>query len=307
MLPPLRSLLLCLALLFAPLAVPQQSSSRPPPAPADQEQIVPYWTTETGWKSELQLRNNQAVQDLTVTPVLRTAYGAETTLAPVTIKPQEVKSIDLDAAIGATAPQLVGTYGSLVLRYRSPGSRSLYASVMVRNIGHPFVFHIDATVETQDQAGSREGIWWLPKDTTSNYLILTNQGKYTLSLDLSLYDASSKQARQKVLLGPAETTRYSIRKLILASGLTGSYGGIKIATSAHAGSLDSLHFLFDETAGFSAILKMFDYNPNAKLEERDYARTAAWTLRAPMLALSNPDPALAFPPGTTLLPQLLLR
>ncbi len=52
---------------------------------------------------------------------------------------------------------------------------------------------------------------------------------------------------------------------------------------------------------------MFDYNPNAKLEERDYARTAAWTLRAPMLALSNPDPALAFPPGTTLLPQLLLR
>jgi len=68
-----------------------------------------------------------------------------------------------------------------------------------------------------------------------------------------------------------------------------------------------LHFLFDETAGFSAILKMFDYNPNAKLEERDYARTAAWTLRAPMLALSNPDPALAFPPGTTLLPQLLLR
>jgi len=157
------------------------------------------------------------------------------------------------------------------------------------------------------QAGSREGIWWLPKDTTSDYLILTNQGKYTLSLDLSLYDASSKQARQKVLLGPAETTRYSIRKLILASGLTGSYGGIKIATSAHAGSLDSLHFLFDETAGFSAILKMFDYNPNAKLEERDYARTAIWTLRAPMLALSNPDPALAFPPDTKLLPQLLLR
>src|SRR6266481_6921577 len=110
-----------------------------------------------------------------------------------------------------------------------------------------------------------------------------------------------------VLLGPTKTTRYSIRKLILASGLTGSYGGIKISTSAHAGSLDSLHLLFYETAGFSAILKMFDYNPNAKLEERDYARTAAWTLRAPMLALSNPDPALAFPPGTTLLPQLLLR
>ena len=44
-----------------------------------------------------------------------------------------------------------------------------------------------------------------------------------------------------------------------------------------------------------------------KLEERDYAETGVWTLRAPMLALSNPDPALAFPPGTTLHPQLFVR
>jgi hypothetical protein len=243
-----------------------------------------------------------------VTPALRLADGAETALDPVTIKPQEVKSIDLAAAIPAAAPQLIGTYGSLVLRYRSPTAATLYAAMMVRRMGHAIAFHIDAMGQSQDlQVGSREGIWWFPKDTTSDYLILTNQGKNILPLDLSLYDASGKQARQKVVLGPAQTTRYSIRKLILASGLTGSYGGIKISTSAHAGSLDSLHFLFDETAGFSAILKMFDYNPNAKLEERDYARTAIWTLRAPMLALSNPDPALAFPPDTKLLPQLLIR
>jgi len=288
---------------------PSKPHQHPPLPPIDQEQFFAYWTTETGWTSELQLRNNAPGQDLVVTPALRLADGAETALAPVTIKPQEVKSIDLDAAItAAAAPQLIGTYGSVVLHYRSPSAATLYAAMMVRRMGHAIAFHIDALGESQDlQVGSREGIWWLPKDTTSDYLILTNQGTNTLPLDLSLYDASGKQATQKVLLGPAETTRYSIRKLILASGLTGSYGGIKISTSAHGGSLDSLHFLFDETAGFSAILKMFDYNPNAKLEERDYARTATWTLRAPMLALSNPDPALAFPPGTKLLPQVLIR
>ncbi|HVS87243.1 MAG TPA: hypothetical protein VHF01_03355 [Candidatus Acidoferrum sp.] len=310
MLPPPRngSVLICLALLLAPFASSQQTPSRPLPAPTDQEQIVAYWTTETGWKSELQLRNNQIGRDLTVTPVLRTAYGAETSLSSVTIKPQEVKAIDLDAAIGTTAPQLVGTYGSLVLRYRSPGSRSLYASLMVRNIGHPFAFHIDATGETQDlQAGSREGIWWLPKDTTSDYLILTNQGKITLPLDLSLYDATGKESKQRALLGPHETTRYSIRKLILAARLSGSYGGIKVSAASHSGSLDTVHFLFDEAAAFSAILKMFDHDPNSKLEERDFAKTAVWTLRAPMLALSNPDPALAFPPGTSLRPQLFIR
>jgi hypothetical protein len=97
---------------------------------------------------------------------------------------------------------------------------------MVRNIGHPFAFHVDATVESQDyQAGSREGIWWLPKDTTSDYLILTNQGEDTIPLVLSLYDASGKETRQKVLLTPHATTRYSVRKLVLAAGLNGSYGG----------------------------------------------------------------------------------
>jgi len=243
-----------------------------------------------------------------VTPVLRTAYGAETSLSAVTIKPQEVKSIDIEAAIGTIAPQLVGTYGSLVLRYRSPGARSLYAALMVRNVGHPFAFHIDATGESQDlQPGSREGVWWLPKDTTADYLILTNQGKITLPLDLSLYDSNGRESKQKVLLGPRETTRYSIRKLILAAGLSGSYGGIKVSAASHAGSLDTLHFLFDESAAFSAILKMFDHGPNSKLEERDFAKTAVWTSRAPMLALSNPDPALAFPPGTTLRPQLFIR
>ena len=157
------------------------------------------------------------------------------------------------------------------------------------------------------QAGSREGIWWLPKETTRDYLILTNQGQITLPFDLSLYDANGKESKQQVLLGPHETMRYSIRKLIVAAGLSGSYGGIKVSGASHAGSLDTVHFLFDETAPFSAILKMFDHDPNAKLEERDFAKAAVWTLRAPMLALSNPDPALAFPPGTTLRPQLFIR
>src|SRR6266403_6026795 len=276
---------------------------------ADREQIVAYWTSETGWKSELQLRNNQTSQDLNVTPALRLADGSETNLLPVTIKPQEVKSVDLDAAISAAkAPQLVGAYGSVVLRYRSGSTATLYAAMMIRKTGHPIAFHIDAMGESQDfQSGGREGIWWLPKDSTNDYLLLTNQGKTPIPLNLSLYDASGKERKQNVLLGPGATSRYSIRQLVQAAGLAGSYGGLKISANGHAGSLDTLHFLFDESAGFSAILKMFDYDPSAKLEERDHARTATWTLRAPMLALSNPDLALAFPEGTTLQPQLFLR
>lgn len=284
-------------------------SPPPPPPSVDQELVIPYWTTETGWSSELQLRNNGVGSDLVVTAALRLPDGTESALAPVTIKSQEVKSIDVAPAISmAGAPQLIGTYGSAVLRYHSPSLKALYASVMVRAMGHAIALHVDGSAEYEPMpVGSREGIWWLPKDTTSDYLVLTNQGKNALGLDLSLYDASGRESKQKVLLGAHATNRFSVRSLLQAAGLAGSYGGIKVSAASHAGSLDTLHFVFDTGANFSAILKMFDHDPNAKLAERDFAGTKLWTLRAPMLALSNPDPALAFPPATVLQPQVFIR
>jgi hypothetical protein len=279
-----------------------------PPAPADQEQFISYWTTETGWRSELQLRNNLAAADLTVTPTLRAPDGAETSLSPVTVKPQEVKIVDIEAAVMGSAPQYIGTYGSIALRYHSPSSQNLFAMLMIHNIGHSIAFHIDAAGEDQDlQQGSREGIWWLPNDTASDYLVLSNQGSAPLQLDLSLYDSAGREAKQRIVLDARAANRLSVRQLLSKTGLSGSFGGIKVFAPVHAESLDSLHVLFDEKASFSAILKMFDQNPNSKLEERDYAHTNIWTLRAPMLALSHPDPALAFPEGTTLQPQLFVR
>src|SRR5713226_9396082 len=265
-----RPLFFFLALMLAIPLTPQLATAqstppnqkapppRPPLPPADQEQIVSYWTTETGWKSELQLRNNAVGQDVTVTPVLRLPNGTETPLTPVTVKPQEVKAIDLDAAIAAApAPQLVGAFGSAVLRYRSPSTPSLYAAMMIRKTGHPIAFHIDAMGEdpTQD-VGSREGIWWLPNSTANDYLILTNQGHNPLQLNLSLFDASGKASTQVLTLASRAMSRFSVRQLVQAAGTAGSYGGLKISANAHAGSLDSLHFLYDEAAGFSAILKM---------------------------------------------------
>ena len=138
-------------------------------------------------------------------------------------------------------------------------------------------------------------------------MILVNQSREAIELALSLYDAGGKEFRQKVVLGPAATLRYSVRQLVVAGGLAGAFGGIKVSATAHAGSLDTLHFLYDTQAGFSALLKMFDQNPNAQVKERDHAGTGVWTLRAPMLALANPDAALGFPPGTVLEPQLFIR
>jgi|HubBroStandDraft_2_1064218.scaffolds.fasta_scaffold08834_5 hypothetical protein len=186
----------------------------PPPPPAtDQQQFVSYWTTETGWRTELQLRNNQVSEVLTVTPVLRAADGTETPLFPVVVQPQEVKTFDVATAIGSSAPQLIGAYGSLVLRYRAPTDRNLYAVAMIMGVGHSIAFHIDATGEDQaENVGSREGIWWLANGTANDYIVLTNQGGNPLQLDLSLFDASGKASVQNLTLPPRGMNRLSIRQ-----------------------------------------------------------------------------------------------
>jgi hypothetical protein len=179
---------------------------------------------------------------------------------------------------------------------------------MVMGVGHAIAFHIDASGEDQTQdAGSREGIWWLPNGTANDYLVLMNRGQKPLQLSLSLFDARGKASIQNLTIAPSGMVRLSVRQLVTAANLAGSYGGIKVSTVTHAGSLDTLHVLFDQNAGFSAVMKMFDYDPRAQIKERDYAGTGQWTLRAPMLALSSPDPALAFPVGTILQPQLFVR
>jgi len=316
-------LLLAFSFLACTAAISQNVAAQdgPPPVPkagmfpapsrlpvVPQEQVISYWTTETGWMSELQLRNN-SLQDLTVTPVLRLTDGSEDTLPAVTIKPEEAVSVDLEKAIArAEASGFLGTYGSAVLRYLSPTQASLYAAMMVRRPGRPIAFHIDATGNAESlQTGGSEGIWWLPKSTTNGYLITSNLGGSTIPFVLSVYDPSGKENRQNLSLAAHQTLRFSIRDLVRAAGFESAYGGIRISATTHAGSLATLHFLFDENVGFSALLKMFDYDPKATLAERDYAGTGSWTMRAPMLALSSPDAALAFPRGTQLRPLLFIR
>jgi len=272
------------------------------------EQYVVYWTTEPGWRTELQLRNNLESRELTVTPALRTADGVETALPPITIKSGDVASLDLYDTLMKAAPQLAGAWGSLVLRYLAVVYHALYAAAMVRAVGHPIAFHLDGFLQTPNyETGSREGIWWLPREPMSDYLILTNTGDRKLESSLVLYDSAGKARQQKLSLNGRETRRLSIPALLQQAGLAGSYGGIKIDVAKGALYLDSANLLFDEPSGFSAIMKMFRHDPRTTLFSRSFDGMKEWTTRAPMLALSDPDPALGFPVGTTLQPKVFIR
>src|ERR1700720_3462742 len=113
------SLLLC-----SPLVRAQDGPPAHPPRPkilgpakwnpSPQEISAAYWTLESGWNTDLEMRNNLRSRELTITPVLRTAAGHELSLAPVTVAQQHVVSLDL-RNLAQSDPRIfnyAGSFGS---------------------------------------------------------------------------------------------------------------------------------------------------------------------------------------------------
>jgi len=109
------------------------------------------------------------------------------------------------------------------------------------------------------------------------------------------------------MLAQHQTLRMAMGDLLRKAGLSGSYGGVSFEVPASASAVDGLHFMYNEAAKFSASLEMFRRDPNATLRERAGKDAKQWTIRAPMLALRTPDPAIGLPPGTVLQPILFVR
>ncbi len=261
--------------------------------------------------TELMLRNNLESPPLTVTPALRLKDGSEVVLPAVSIAPGTVESVNVHEQLLQSYPEILSLtdpYGSIALRYSSPDGPNLFASVMVHDTGHPIMFHLDGGYSIPVRGrGGREGIWWLPKQTTTSYLVLANMSQKEQSGLLFLYDQAGKPWSRAVTLPPKQTVRYSLRDLISRSGLSGDHGGVSLQMQHGAGSVSSALILYDEPSGFSATMKMFDLDPAVTLKSHDYARTGKWITRAAMLALEHPDPALQLPAQAVLNPRLYLH
>jgi len=281
------------------------------------EQFVGYFTVESGWRTDLQLRNNLSeegdvppkYQALTVTPFARFANGQTVQLADVTIGAGNVMSVDVESAIRAKMARVPKIkYGSLLLRYHSFGFNNIYAVAMIHDHGYPIAFHVDGSgVAKRMEKGSREGIWWLPNATATSYLVVSNYTEKVTPVEIVIRGSSESGFRRNVIIGANETTRLSIRQLREEAGIIDEWGSISVQAVANAGGLDSIAFMYDEAAKFSAYFKMFDKDPQSRREERAWNGTADWTLRAPAVALSSPDPALLFPPKTQLNPNVFVH
>jgi hypothetical protein len=191
----------------------------------------------------------------------------------------------------------VGSFGSVVFRFVGTGAANGFAAALVRREGHPIDFHFDA-----DDRGSSafEGMWWLPAESSTAYLILSNPTSKPVTGKLILSDASGAVHRLSLTVGPRQSMRTNLREALRAPA-NGAFGGLTLST-AKEGGLSATEIVFDEVTGLATILKLFDRQSIAELD-----KVKSRVLRAPMMALSQPDRSLGFPSGTVLEPKIFLR
>jgi hypothetical protein len=306
-----RGILTAICFLFVPFTfltaqtpskerVPKVTATHQDWTASQQELFAPYWTLEPGWNTELEMRNNVPWHDLRVTPVLRTAGGEEVPLTPVNLKPEEIVSVNLLEAVNTARPALLGAagaYGSVVFRFQGTAPGNGFAAAMVRREGHPIEFHFDAEGGGSSAA---EGMWWLPSETSTAYLILSNPTNEPVTGKLVLFETSGTSHVISLAIGPRQSLRKNIHELLPAAA-NGDFGGLSLS-SEQPGGLSATEIVFDEVTGLSTIMKLFDRQSFAEIDKVDNR-----VLRAPMMALNQPDPGLGFPAGTALEPKIFLR
>jgi hypothetical protein len=199
-------------------------------------------------------------------------------------------------------------YGYLELQYTTWNAQNLFAPVMLHLKAKPIAFHIDPKPEAEKSAsGAFNGFWWNRQAGLQDVLILTNEGSRPNKTHLVLTDTAGKQVLRDFVLTPHSMLRLSVLELVRAAGFTSEFGSIHLEPE-FSGSFQSLHFVYDPSSGFSALMKIFELVPNKDLRKhRAWSRDEGWTLWAPMLALSSPDPGLWLPSTVALKPYIFVE
>jgi hypothetical protein len=289
----------CISLALLLLSSSLFAAHTPLPA-VPQEVFAPFWSVQPGWQTELMIGNNTGSK-ITVVPVLRSRSGVETQLEPIEMAPNDGQMLSVADVLSRVAPRILtepDAYGSVVFRYTARTVGNVYASVLLKRTGSPIEFHFDAAQTMPEfETGAYQSIWWKPSYNQQDTLVLANVFGQPLHGTMRIFDAQGHSTAHPFTLAARETQQVSVTELLSKYGITGEFGGITIEPQDHPGYLQVMHFTVDEAAGVGALLKVM---PRFPLLHQQY------TVRAPMLALSHPDPALALPPETLLSPRVFL-
>ncbi len=273
------------------------------------------WRSDRGFDSYLRLKNVLLNQPLTVTPVLYMADGYEVDLAPLTLDPAGVASINIPMALrqaGSAAGTHSSAYGMAGVKYQWSWSAVL---ATVQNIDEveSITFHSSLAADAEavhDPSAPKadrliQGLWWAPGALAAGFVALENTGQAAATAQVAFTDAQGSPLAQKsVPLAPHATTLLSLEDMLAKVKSPTATGSINITYNGAAHGILAYEGIEDRQAGYSASPNLVEVSSDTDI---DPPPPGLVQLAAPGVMVGAPKPDMLFPAQTVFQPYAYLQ
>jgi len=208
---------------------------------------APYWSTEPGFVSTIEMMNYRVDESLTITPVLYPLGGGEILLDPVTLDPSETRLLNINEALAARGE--TATVGAAEIRYNHVTEAVFGANLTAVNVNKSLIY--SAPLHGQEDVEQLEGIWWFWDSATEGFVAVQNTRAENITVTPTLYAQEHAYPLELLQLNPHEMKLINLRENLRSLGQTATEGGIQLVSSV-AGAVVAAGSLDNPAIGFSA-------------------------------------------------------
>jgi hypothetical protein len=287
-----------------PVSTPQAAKKTEAEQPAETASsfviAAPYWTTEDGFVSTIEMKNNRVDTSLTITPVLYPLHGQKLTLDPVLLKPSESRLLNINKALGKKGKG--NTSGAVEILYTHTTPGAFGANLTVLNEAQSLIYNFK--FQRPDETSRLEGLWWFLDKDTDGFTAMQNVSDKEIKVTPTLYVREQPYQLNAIRLRAHETEVIHLRQELRKLGLgNATDGGIQLASS-NLSALVAGGGLMNSSRGFSAPLRMEDPQMLAMHVER--LGKTLHAINVP-IGMDMPDMGMGLPAGSLLNPIMSLR
>jgi hypothetical protein len=252
---------------------------------------VQYWTTQSGFTSSLEMKNNLVSDPLTVAISVYVAAG-EFPVKTITLAPRQTTVLDLNSAIQATAIPRDVREGTLEVEFTGPNPLALMGSISVTNLEQGIAWNFflyPRRTDAEAEAAPLRSVFWLPSNQADGFVAGQNVSESNLTLTPVFQIEGRSYPLAAMVLGPEQGFKLELRKELRRLGLANvRAGGIQLSYQGEPDGLKAHGALFDGN-GFSAEMDFLRY------QQADPGQT--FYLRTPRFAIGPADAMLGLPRG----------
>jgi hypothetical protein len=262
-----------------------------------------FWSTEPGFTSTLEMKNNRIRELITAHIALYLADGAEVPLDPVTMGPRQTVMLNLNDIIRNLPPSTVGhgpREGTVEVEFIAPNASSVMGSVTVTNPANKIAWNFFLYPERPGLGPAPvRGVFWFPNRRTKGFVAVGNVTHDPVLVKPVFQIKGVRHPAPYFTIPPEQGVKFDLREALRHIGQTdATEGGIEFTYDGPPDAIRAHGVLYDEQ-GFSAELDFLRYDEFQ--EEMDF------NYRTPRFAVGSADPVLGLPDQTTFRPNLVLH